>query len=304
MKVFLSISLIFSFLLTRQAAAQPAGNDTVRIEQVADNIYVLFLGFAGNVGVLRSADGFILVDNHFSANSDKIMAAVERLGRVGEGQATGSATAQSLPVKYVINTHWHGDHSEGNENFTKKGSVIVSHENSRQRLTTDQFIELFNMKAPARPFEGLPSVTFMQDMKFHERGETIHVFHVPNAHTDGDAIVHFQTSNVLHTGDVFIRQGLPFVDAPHGGSVAGIVAACERLLAICNDETKIIPGHGAVGKRQDVADYLQMVKAVRDKVAEGIRQGKTVEQLVAEKPGGAFFTSDNFVRVAYRELKK
>ena len=243
MKALLSIFLIFTLFLALPAAAQPTGNDTVRIEQVSGNIYALFLGGAGNVGVLRSADGFILVDNHFSANSDKIMAAVERLANTGgEGAAAAVAQAplQKLGVKYVINTHWHGDHSEGNENFTKKGSVIVSHENSRQRLTTDQFIELFNMKHPARPWEGLPSVTFMQDMKFHEQGETIHVFHVPNAHTDGDAIIHFQTSNVLHTGDVFVRRGLPFVDAKHGGSVAGIVAACERMLALCNDETKII----------------------------------------------------------------
>ncbi len=279
--------LIFSLFFSREATAQA---DSLRIEKITENIHMLWRTQAGNIAVFASGDGLILVDDQFSADSTPIRAAL--------------ASISPLPVKYLVNTHWHGDHSEGNEHFAKKGSIIVAHENSRQRLTTDQFIELFNMPHPARPWEGLPSVTFTEDLTFHERGETIHVFHVANAHTDGDAIVHFQTSNVIHTGDVFVRRGPPFIDAQHGGSVGGIIAAVERLIALCNDQTKIIPGHGKVASKQDLIDYLEMLKVVREKVAQGIGRNLTLEQILAEKPAGTFFTADEFVKVVYRGLQK
>ncbi|MBI5913921.1 MAG: MBL fold metallo-hydrolase [Bacteroidetes bacterium] len=290
MKTPTYLFLILSLFFYNEATAQP---DTLAVEKVAGNIWMLRQNSAGNVGVFASNDGFIIVDDQFRTDSEKIR--------------DGLAKIAKLPVKYIINTHWHADHSEGNENFAKTGSVIVAQDNSRQRLTTDQFIELFQMLHAARPWEGLPSVTFTEDITFHERGETIHVFHVPNAHTDGDAIVHFQTSNVIHTGDVFVRYGLPFIDDHHGGSINGTIAATERLLSLANAETKIIPGHGAVSTKQDLMDYLEMLKVVREKVAKGIEQGKTIEQILAEKPAGSFttfFLVDEFVRMVWRGMQK
>jgi glyoxylase-like metal-dependent hydrolase (beta-lactamase superfamily II) len=289
---FLTITfgVLFNLLFFIQISAQP---DTLAVEKVTGNIWMLRQNSAGNVGVFTSNDGFIIVDDQFRTDSEKVR--------------EGLAKIAKLPVKYIINTHWHADHSEGNENFARTGSVIVAHENSRQRLTTDQFVELFQMLHAARPWEGLPSVTFTQDFSFYERGETIHVFHAPNAHTDGDAIVHFQTSNVFHMGDLVIWWGLPFIDDQHGGSVNGIIAAVERVIPLCNDETRIIPGHGKAGTKQDLLDYLQMLKAVREKVAKGVEQGKTLEQIIAEKPAGSFFSfisPDEFVKVAWRGLQK
>lgn len=285
---------IFSLLLLLSCCqCLTAQTDSLAVEQVRGNIWMLERNGAGNVGVFVSGDGFILVDDRFSGDTEKIRAGLAKIAK--------------LAVKYIINTHWHADHSEGNENFAKTGSVVVSHENSRKRLTTDQFIELFQMLHAARPWEGLPSVTFMHDITFHERGETIHVFHVPNAHTDGDAVIHFKTSNVLHTGDVFVRYGLPFIDDLHGGSIEGMIAAVEQVISLCDDQTKIIPGHGKVGTKQDLTDYLTMLKAIRDKVAKGIEKGMTLEQIIAEKPATTFpsvFSEDEFVKMVWRGLQK
>lgn len=285
----IAVGMLFSLLFSFRISAQ---TDTLAVEKVAGNIWMLRQNSAGNIGVFASNDGFIIVDDQFRTDLEKIR--------------KGLAKIATLPVKYIINTHWHADHSEGNENFARTGSVIVAHENSRQRLTTDQFVELFQMLHAARPWEGLPSVTFTQDFSFYERGETIHVFHVPNAHTDGDAVIHFKTSNVFHMGDLVTWWGLPFIDDGHGGSINGVIAAVERIIALCDDETKIIPGHGKVGSKQELMDYLQMLKAIRDKVATGIEQGLTMEQIIAEKPAStfsSFFSADEFVKIVYRGLQ-
>lgn len=274
--------------------AYDALDDTLTVEHVKDNIWLLSHNSACNVGVYVSNDGLILVDDRYWADSEKIRVGLSKISH--------------LPVKYIINTHWHADHSEGNENFARTGSIIVAHENSRKRLTTDQFISIFNMTIPARTWEGLPSLTFTQEFSFHELGgETIHLFHVPNAHTDGDAVIHFKTSNVIHTGDLVTWWGLPFIDIEHGGSINGYIDGVERILSLCDGETKIVPGHGKVGSKQELEDYLQMLKAIRDKVAKGIEKGLTLEQIVAEKPAStfsSFFSADEFVKMVYQGVKK
>jgi glyoxylase-like metal-dependent hydrolase (beta-lactamase superfamily II) len=214
-------------------------------------------------------------------------------------------TLSRQPIRYVINTHLHGDHTAGNEAMAKLGAVIVSHENMRKRMAAPQ------NNAP--PAAGLPTVTYTDSMTLHFNGEEIYIYHPAPAHTDGDSIIYFRHANVIHVGDVPSSLRYPNIGVNEGGSVDGMIAAARQVMTIANAGTKIIPGHlGPVVGFKEIQQQLEMFAAVRDRVSDAIRAGKTVEQVVASKPtadfdqgrmGGAI-TPDRFVTLVYTDLAR
>lgn len=270
----------------------------VRAEQVAPSLYVLF-GAGGNIGVLIGDDGTVIIDDQFSQMAPKIGAAI--------------ALLTDKPVRFVINTHWHGDHTGSNEAFGRGGSVIIAQENTRKRLSTRQFVDFFKMEsAPAAP-AGLPIVTFTESVDLHLDGEDIAVVHVPNAHTDSDAVLYFRHANVVHTGDVYTNTGYPFIDTGTGGSIDGMIAAGAQILARIDEQTKVIPGHGPLAKKADVQSRQAMLVTVRERIAALLRKHKTLQQAIAAKPTAEFdasyfkagpFTPDVWVQSVYLDLAR
>ena len=271
-----------------------AGLDTVQIrtQTVAPGVYTLF-GSGGNIGLAVGDDAVFVIDDQFAPLTPKVLAAI--------------AALTTKPVRFVVNTHWHFDHTGGNENLGRAGALIVAHDNVRKRMSTDQFIEALNRREPASPPGALPVVTFSEGVTFYLNGEEIAVIHVPTAHTDGDAIIHFVRANVLHMGDVFNMSGLPFIDRSSGGSIHGVIAGAERALAIADAKTRIIPGHGRVVGRQELTAWHSMLVALRTRIQGEVTAGKTVDEVLAAKltepyardwPGG----HERFVRAVYQEL--
>jgi cyclase len=272
----------------------------IKTEKLTDNLYMLVsVGvLAGNVAVLAGPNGALLVDDQFTPLVPKINEAV--------------AAVSSAPVRFVLNTHWHDDHTGGNEPLGKAGAVIIAHDNTLKRVSTEQFIDLFNAKMPAKPPEAWPLVTFADSISLHLNGEDVEAVHVANAHTDSDAIIYFKKANVVHMGDVFPGPIYPFVDTGSGGSLDGVIAAAATVLARIDDNTRIIPGHASIQKKQDLAAWRGMLISVRNRVTEAIRGGKTQEQVVAAgvtkefdaKYGGGFINPTVFVQRAYVDLKR
>ncbi|MBT8488952.1 MAG: MBL fold metallo-hydrolase [Gemmatimonadetes bacterium] len=273
------------------AMGQDFDSVQIAVVPVTGSIYML-QGSGGNIGVIVGADGTFIVDDQYAPLTDKIADAIEGI--------------TDDPVDFVINTHWHFDHTGGNENFGGMGAVIVSHENSRRRMTTDQLVELFDTEQSAYSPEGLPKITFDESVRFHLNGETIDVFYVGPAHTDGDAVVYFRESNVMHTGDVFVRYGLPFIDQPNGGDVDGIVEAVAEIARRTDAETVFIPGHGPLSSREDLLAFGDMVATIRDRVREGIAAGRSFDEIVASNPTRGYpeegIETRAFVRLVYDSL--
>jgi glyoxylase-like metal-dependent hydrolase (beta-lactamase superfamily II) len=279
-------------MLSLQAFAQN-NFDSVEIKayKMNDKIYMLE-GEGGNIGLLVGKDGAVMIDDQFAPLSEKIKAAVKKITEV--------------PVRFVINTHFHGDHVGGNENFGKEGAIIVAQSNSRLRMSTDQFNATFKQTQKAAPYDALAKITFGDSVTLHLNGETLQVMHVKNAHTDGDAIIYFKGSNIIHGGDVFVRYGLPFIDQPSGGSIDGMIAGCDVILNLADEQTKIIPGHGAIASKKDVAEYKNMLVTIRDRIADAIKQGKTVNEVIAMDPTKEYKTSferSAFILLVYDSLK-
>jgi len=273
--------------------------DTVQVRAipVAGSVYML-MGSGGNIGLSVGSDAAFLIDDQFAPLTPKIEAAVREI------------TDQS--IRFVLNTHWHGDHTGGNENLGKVGALIVAHDNVRVRMSSDQFIEAFNLNVPASPAGALPVVTFNDAVTFHLNDDEIHVFHVPPAHTDGDAVVHFRRANVVHMGDVYVSGGYPLVDLSSGGSIDGIIAAVAEVLQLSDGATKVIPGHGHLSDRVELQSYHDMLVAIRDRVAHEIASGKTRDEVLATKPTAAFDETwgrgsrngDQFAGAVYDSLVK
>ena len=291
----LALSLAF-LIATAPAAAAQVNYDTVQIRTVkaGDGVYML-MGVGGNIGVSAGADGVIMVDDQYAPLSDKIKAAVAALGG---------------PIRFLINTHWHWDHNGGNENFARSGVVTVAHENVRHRMSVEQFVTAFNRHVPAAPSGALPLVTFTDSVNFYLNGDSIHAFHVPPAHTDGDAIIWFRRANVVHMGDLFFNGRYPFVDLSSGGSVEGMVAAVDRVLALADGNTKVIPGHGPLADRAALRSYRDMLATARDRIKRAVAAGQTLEQVQAAKPTAEFdavwgkgtITPTLFVEIIYTDL--
>jgi glyoxylase-like metal-dependent hydrolase (beta-lactamase superfamily II) len=280
-------------ICTLAEASNAQNFDTVQIKtfKMSETIYMLE-GSGGNIGVLTGKDGTVMIDDQFAPLSEKIKAAIKQV--------------TDAPVKFVINTHFHGDHVEGNENFSKDGAIIVAQSNSRLRMTKDEFDSTFKQERKAAPYDALPKVTFGDSVTLHMDGETVQVTHVPNAHTDGDAIIYFKESNIIHTGDVFVRYGLPFIDQRHGGSIDGMIAGADVILNLANNDTKIIPGHGEIATKKDVSDYKDKLVTIRKRIADGIKQGKSLSEIIAADPTREYktgFDKSAFILLAYESLK-
>ncbi len=276
-------------------AQQDLSKVEIKPQQLAPGVAVLF-GAGGNIGLSYGDDGTILIDDQFAPLTAKIRKAVADLG--------------ATPVKYLINTHWHYDHSGGNENLGKAGAIIMAHDNVRVRMAAGATIA-GNVVPPAAKV-ALPVITYADGIKLHLNGEEVRVIHMPAGHTDGDSIIHWTKSNVIHMGDLFFFQvTFPFVDGSSGGNVRGIVAAADKALAIADDQTKIIPGHGAVATKAELQKYRDMVAEIIAKVEAGIAAGKTLDQVKAMRPADGygvkadgFITADRFVETVYAMVKK
>jgi len=264
----------------------------VRTTPLTRGVYML-QGAGGNIGLSVGDDAAFIVDDQFAPLTPKILAAI--------------AAVTNKPVRFVVNTHWHFDHTGGNENLGKTGAVIVAHENVRKRMSTEQFIQAMNRREPAAPKGALPIVTFTEGVTFHINGDSLVARKMPPAHTDGDAVVHFVKANVVHMGDVFHNAGLPFVDRSSGGSINGVIATADMVLGLANAETKIIPGHGPLADPARLKAWRDALYTLRDKVRAEIAASKTIEQVLAAKltepyakdwPGG----HERFMRTLYEEL--
>ena len=243
----------------------------IKIETVAPGLHVLF-GEGGNVAVSIGDQGVLVVDDQFPAMVPKIKAAIRELGG---GEAD-----------FVVNTHWHGDHTHGNPIFGEGGSWIVSHANSRRMMIDSQLINLVSdlVEQPASPPEGLPVITYDDRMQFHFNGEQIDLLHFGPAHTTGDAAVMFRGHDVVHMGDVFNNGGYPFIDADNGGDLDGMILFCEAVLKEIGEDTVVIPGHGPVVKYTDLEDYVSMLKIIRERIAALIADGATLAEVIAANP--------------------
>jgi glyoxylase-like metal-dependent hydrolase (beta-lactamase superfamily II) len=258
----------------------------------------MLVGAGGNIALAVGEDFAFLVDDQYAPMTAKILAAVRAV--------------TTKPIKFVVNTHWHGDHSGGNENLAREGTVIVAHDNVRTRMSTEQFITQFNSRGPPSPTAALPIVTFDASATFHLGNETVRVIHVPPAHTDGDAIVHFVNANTIHMGDNFFKDRYPFVDLSSGGSFEGVIGAVNIALGIAKDDTAIIPGHGSLATKADLVRYRDVLVGVRDAVAALIRQGKTRAEVIAARPtalwdatwGTGFIKPDVLLGFVYDSMKK
>jgi cyclase len=277
--------------LSVNAAAQQRNFDAVQIKttQVAPNVYMLE-GEGGNIGVSVGEDGVLLIDDQFAPLTPKITDAVKAI--------------TDKPIRFLLNTHWHGDHAGGNENLGKLGVIIVAHDNVYKRLSVEQTNLLG--KTPASPKAALPVITFNDRVIYHINGDEVTAYHVPPAHTDSDSFVRFRNANVIHTGDVFASGRYPFIDSTNGGSVKGIVAAMDKLIPTLDDLTKVIPGHGPLSGKREVIAYRNMIATIGERVEAMVKAGKTLEQVIAAKPAsefdaqwGKFRKTDDFIPFVY-----
>lgn len=296
---FAAIFAVITTSFISQPAIAQGRFDGVEIKTVklTDSVYML-VGAGGNIGLSVGEDGAFMIDDQFAELSEKILTAV--------------AEITNKPVKFLVNTHSHGDHTGGNENIGNTGTVIVAHENVRKRLTKDQFQAAFNSTTSASAKVALPVVTFTKDITLHINNDKVFVFHVDPAHTDGDSMVQFKKANVLHMGDIFFNGFYPYIDVSSGGSIDGMIAASQRALKLTNDETKIIPGHGPLATKQNLEDYYKMLVAARDRIKPLVDQGKSRDEVIAAKPtakldevwGKGFMTPDQFVGIVYDGMVK
>jgi len=297
---------VLGCLLALGAAASPALaqlNDLeealrttpIRTERIAEGFYVLF-GVGGNIAVSIGEQGVLAVDDQFPEMVPKYRAAIRELG--------------GGDIDFVINTHWHFDHADGNQTLGPDGTWLVSHENSREMMRKDNRINLVNMvrEQPAYPAAALPIITFSDRMRFHFNGEPIDLLHFGPAHTTGDTAVLFRNRNAVHLGDVFNNAGYPFIDADNGGSLSGIIEFCRGVLAELRPGAIVIPGHGPVADYAALEEYVEMLTEIRDRIAALIADGAPLEQVIAARPtqewDQAKGNPESFINRSYASLTR
>jgi len=242
----------------------------LEVTHVRGGVHLMVMEPAGNLGVSVGVDGAFIIDDQFAPMTGRIVAAV------------GDLTEQ--PIKYVLNTHWHGDHTGSNENFGKLGHVIVAHDNVRARMSSDQYHLVFKAGTRPHPQAALPVITFSETMTFHFNDDVIHVVHIPNAHTDGDAIYYFEKADVMHTGDAFINRGYPLIDIASGGTIKGQIEGTNKMLEMVGPDTIIIPGHGPLADRARMIEIRDMLVTARAAVVKLVEQGMSLAEIQAAEP--------------------
>ncbi len=296
MRKTLQLAIAATVLVTGPALAQQDFSDVeIQATQIADGLFML-TGSGGNIGLSVGGDGTFIVDTQFAGLTDKIQAAINE---VGGGD-----------VDFVVNTHYHGDHTGGNANFGEGGATIVAHNNVQQRLSTEQVSSIDGSTTPPAPSAAIPVITFPSRMAFHYNGGTIEIMHAPNAHTDGDVILHFTDANAFHMGDTFFNGTYPYVDVNAEGSLDGIIAAAESVLERANANTRIIPGHGPLATRADLQQYHSVLMQIRERIFSMIEAGRTEDEVVMANPtsewdaewGQGFMDPETFTRLAYQSL--
>ena len=283
----------YSFILLITACSTYAQNNQeviIETQQLSDNVYML-TGQGGNIGVCVGDQGIFMIDDQFARLTPKILEAVKALS--------------DKPIQFLINTHYHGDHTGGNENIAEQGAKIIAHDNVYKRLSES---------TPATPKEALPVISFNDKLQLHINGEDVLVFHAENAHTDGDALLYFTQSNVLHTGDTFFSELYPYIDLDSGGSINGYIEAVKKALILIDDDTKIIPGHGKLSNKVKYQFFLSMLEDLKTKVLAEIESGKTEEDVAANTAitktyddlgySWAFINSERIRRTLYKSLKQ
>ena len=279
-------------LLLSVCLSSGAQDVEVRAEKLSGNIYMI-TGQGGNIGLLTGEDGSFLVDDQFAPLTGKIIDVVKSVGG-------------DVP-RFLINTHFHGDHTGGNENLGKQGTLIMSHQGVRERLASGSSIAAFSMTTGPAPKAALPVVTYTETLRLHINGETVRIEHAPYAHTDGDSFVVFENADVIHAGDLFFNGFFPFVDAANGGTLRGVIAAADRMLAIAGDNTRIIPGHGPLASRGDLKRYRTMLAIANERLRKLKNQGVSAEDAVVMGPlddieaawGGGIFDVDKWIQIVY-----
>ena len=297
--MFRPLAAITLALSALACQAQDYSKVEVKTQKLSDSTYML-TGAGGNLGLSVGEDAVFLIDDQFAPLAPKIKAAI--------------AAITAKPVQFLLNTHFHGDHTGGNEVFGKDGALIVAHDNVRRRMSSDQLISFVSSSSaqPASPKLALPVITVAGEISFHINGEEVHAFHVPRAHTDGDLVVHFRKSDVVHMGDTFFNGFYPFIDTGSGGTADGIVAAADRVLALATDKTRIIPGHGPLATRAELQTYRNLVATVTQRIKDLRRSGKSDEDIRAARPaaefdaryGGGFIKPEQFVQMMLAAIPK
>jgi glyoxylase-like metal-dependent hydrolase (beta-lactamase superfamily II) len=301
--IVFAVALLAGAAQAQQAAGPPASppppatapDPGVQAVSIAPGIYML-TGRGGNIGVSVGADGTAIIDDKFADNAPNIRAAIAMLS--------------DQPVKFVINTHLHGDHTGGNEAFGKAGAVIIAQENVRKRLSVEQVNPSTGQKIPPRPREALPVVTFEDSAALHFNDDDLEFTHLPNAHTETDIVVRFRKANVLHMGDIFVG-GFPFIDGNTGGTLDGLILAHEKVLAAIDDSTILIRGHGPLGNKAELQAFHDMLVVVRDRVAKLVKAGRSQDDVVTARPtrefeekyGGGSFNAAEWLGRAYVDQK-
>jgi glyoxylase-like metal-dependent hydrolase (beta-lactamase superfamily II) len=279
-------------------AAQPhadAATTPIKTTKLYDNVYLL-QGQGGNMALQTGPEGNILIDASYAPAVPRILEAI-------------AASSKDAPFA-LINTHWHGDHTGGNEGLHAAGYSIIAHQNTRERLSTPQTMKLFHTTTPAAPAGALPSVTFEDALRIWHNGDSLGLVHFAPAHTDTDIFIHFQKANVLHVGDIWFNGIYPFIDEGTGGTIGGMIRASEKALAVAGSDTKMIPGHGPLGSKADFQKYRDMLAAIRDKVSALKASGASEEEAIAKKPTAefdavlakSFMSADTFAGIVYRTL--
>ena len=288
----LSVSLLMLVGLIAFSAPGQAEEVTITPTKLTDQIYML-VGQGGNIGLFIGDDGTFMIDDQFAPLTDKILAAITSVG--------------GAHPKFLINTHYHGDHTGGNEKLGRGGTLIFSHDNVRERLVQGSYIGAFNMKNAPTGKAGLPVVTFAEEIRFHLNSDTVHVYHVPHAHTDGDSFIVFETANVIHAGDFFFNGLYPFIDVGHGGTLKGMIKAVNEVLSHTDGTTQIIPGHGPLADRGALIRYGEMLATAYQRLSRLKAEGTSVQEAVAAKPladledtwGKGMFTGDRWIELIY-----
>ena len=292
--------LLAGAAIAQQPAVAPPPPDFSKVEikttDLGDNVYLLG-GQGGNITVAVARNGIIMVDGEFAPLHDKIKAAI--------------ALVSNLPIKYLVNTHFHGDHTGGNEPFARDGATVVSEINVRTRLAAGTTNGLTGVKTPPVPEAALPAKTYNGSLRIRLPGRVADLRHIANAHTDGDTYVWFKTANVLATGDTFTNGRYPNIDFANGGNIKGMIAATDAYLKLVNDRSRIVPGHGPVADRAALVAYRAMLVTARDRMAKLVSDGKSEDDVVAAKPFADLdakwardeLAASNFIRVVYHSLK-